>query len=113
MHEAADIAVRWPLRLRGNGCAPEDTVLVCPRGADAALVFRCGGLHGTLSASQLSWAPKGHCCGQEYPSGVPAERHRFCRSCTGFTGVFGNKGPLCAIACTPLTWHICYCCTIA
>ena len=53
VHEAADIAVRWPLRLRGNGAAPEDTVLVCPRGADAALVFRCGGLHGTSSASQL------------------------------------------------------------
>ena len=71
MHEAADIAVRWPLRLRGNGAAPEDTVLVCPRGADAALVFRCGGLHGTPSARQVSCAPKEHGCGQEHRSGVP------------------------------------------
>lgn len=53
VHEAADIAVRWPLRLRGNGAAPEDTLLVCPRGADAALAFRCGGLHGTRSASPV------------------------------------------------------------
>jgi len=39
-HEAADVQVAWPIRLRGGGAAPEDTLLLCPRGADAALVFR-------------------------------------------------------------------------
>ena len=39
-HEARDVAVRWPLRIVGGGDAPADTVLHCPRGADAALDFR-------------------------------------------------------------------------
>ncbi|KAK9841986.1 hypothetical protein WJX81_002803 [Elliptochloris bilobata] len=49
VHEAADIAVRWPVRLRGGGAAPEDTVLLCPAGADAALVFSASGVLGNLS----------------------------------------------------------------
>ncbi len=39
-HEARDVAVRWPLRIVGGGAAPADTVLHCPRGADAALDVR-------------------------------------------------------------------------
>ena len=42
-HEARDVAVRWPLRIVGGGDAPADTVLHCPRGADAALDFRWTG----------------------------------------------------------------------
>ena len=39
-HEARDVAVRWPLRIVGGGDAAAETVLQCPRGADAALDFR-------------------------------------------------------------------------
>lgn len=39
-HEARDVTVRWPLRIVGGGDAAADTVLHCPRGADAALDFR-------------------------------------------------------------------------
>ncbi|MCG8319992.1 MAG: hypothetical protein MI921_10855, partial [Cytophagales bacterium] len=39
-HLVKDVSVRWPLRIRGSGPSPEDTVLVCPKGADAAIDFR-------------------------------------------------------------------------
>lgn len=38
-HPVDDIKVPWPLHLVGGGLRPEDTCLVAPRGADAALEF--------------------------------------------------------------------------
>lgn len=42
-HDAHDIVIPWPLKLVGSGAAPEDTVLVCPKGSEAALDFRSTG----------------------------------------------------------------------
>ena len=39
-HDAHDVVIPWPLKLVGSGAAPEDTVLVCPKGPEAALDFR-------------------------------------------------------------------------
>lgn len=43
VHAIADVALPWPLHLLGGGSRPEDTVLVCPRGADTGLDFRASG----------------------------------------------------------------------
>ena len=74
VHEAGNIAVRWPLRLCGNGSAPEDTVLVCPRGADAALVFRCGGLARHTVWTQAFLAPGMPLLSPGTHTGGPARR---------------------------------------
>jgi hypothetical protein len=101
-HEAADVQVAWPIRLRGGGAAPEDTLLLCPRGADAALVFRRGGGLGVLQAaehltdsSHPCRAHVQHCCVlfegvwgshslprhcQRMPSASPGELPSGCRS---------------------------------
>ena len=39
-HAAHDVVIPWPLKLMGSGAVPEDTVLVCPKGPEAALDFR-------------------------------------------------------------------------
>lgn len=41
-HVAADVIIPWPLHLVGASARPEDTRIVCPRGATSALDFRCG-----------------------------------------------------------------------
>lgn len=39
-HEACDVVIPWPLKLMGSGTAAEATVVLCPKGPDAALDFR-------------------------------------------------------------------------
>lgn len=41
MHDAHDVVILWPLKLVGSGNVAEDTLLVCPKGPEAALDFRC------------------------------------------------------------------------
>lgn len=41
MHDAHDVVILWPLKLVGSGNVAEDTILVCPKGPEAALDFRC------------------------------------------------------------------------
>ena len=40
VHDAHDVVIPWPLKLVGSGHAAEDTLLVCPKGPEAALDFR-------------------------------------------------------------------------
>lgn len=35
------VVISWPLHIVGGGAGAADTTLLCPRGADAALEFRC------------------------------------------------------------------------
>ncbi|KAK9842635.1 hypothetical protein WJX84_009641 [Apatococcus fuscideae] len=42
-HIAADVIIPWPLHLVGASARPEDTRIVCPKGATAALDFRASG----------------------------------------------------------------------
>ena len=44
LHNAHDVVIPWPLKLIGSGADAEDTVLLCPKGPDAALDFRYGSL---------------------------------------------------------------------
>eukprot|EP00803_Ostreobium_quekettii_P001780 evm.model.scf_200EXC.4 EVM.evm.TU.scf_200EXC.4 scf_200EXC:19995-21993(-) len=48
-HCAKDVVVPWPLQIKGGGAAPEDTVLTCPKGADAALDVRASGRVANLT----------------------------------------------------------------
>ena len=40
LHDARDVVIPWPLKLIGSGADAEDTVILCPKGPDAALEFR-------------------------------------------------------------------------
>ena len=47
VHDAHDVVIPWPLKLIGSGADAEDTVILCPKGPDAALDFRYGSLHAS------------------------------------------------------------------
>ena len=40
VHDAHDVIIPWPLKLTGSGKDAEDTVILCPKGPEAALDFR-------------------------------------------------------------------------
>ena len=40
-HDARDVVIPWPLKLMGSGIDAEETLILCPKGPDAALDFRC------------------------------------------------------------------------
>lgn len=42
IHHAHDVVIPWPLKLVGSGADAEDTMILCSKGPDAALDFRCG-----------------------------------------------------------------------
>lgn len=44
-HDACDVVIPWPLKLMGSGADAEETLIVCPKGPDAALDFRYEVLH--------------------------------------------------------------------
>ena len=44
LHDAHDVVIPWPLKLIGSGRDAEDTILLCPKGPNAALDFRYGSL---------------------------------------------------------------------
>lgn len=46
-HQACDVVIPWPLKLMGSGTAAEATVVLCPKGPDAALDFRYCLLHAS------------------------------------------------------------------
>ncbi|KAL3140655.1 F-box protein skip5 [Trebouxia sp. C0010 RCD-2024] len=48
-HEACDVVIPWPLKLMGSGTAAEATVVLCPKGPDAALDFRSTGKVANLT----------------------------------------------------------------
>lgn len=49
MHDAHDVVILWPLKLVGSGNVAEDTLLVCPKGPEAALDFRSTGKVANLT----------------------------------------------------------------
>lgn len=40
VHQVKDVVVAWPLHILGGGGVADDTLLVCPKGADTGLDFR-------------------------------------------------------------------------
>ena len=40
IHDAHGVVITWPLKLLGSGTDAEDTMILCPKGPDAALDFR-------------------------------------------------------------------------
>lgn len=48
-HNARDVVIPWPLKLIGSGAAAEDTLLLCPKGPEAALDFRSTGKVANLT----------------------------------------------------------------
>lgn len=53
VHSVSAVAINWPLHVLGGGVTAEETRLVSPRGADAALDFRWGRTSGGVSQQWL------------------------------------------------------------
>lgn len=108
VHDAHDVVIPWPLKLVGSGHAAEDTLLVCPKGPEAALDFRYPlsphhltfGWSASLKlSSSISMAvfETSDCFTQYAGSLRQSTRHRFCADCRHSGTQACLPGPMLAV----------------